>query len=163
MVIDAEDYCEIIDGVICKKKSEAPYHNVITNNLIYILDNHMEEKKCGGVFGSSIGMIFPDGNFLMPDLTVICDLSIVDPYSHIKGVPDLCVEVLSASTAKKDRAGAGSAHRQRCTQAPSPSRHHGSLQSLTAGAPVHHVSAARVRSPRCNRRSLCAAVFPSVR
>ena len=47
-------------------------------------------------------MYLPDGNVLRPDLCIVSDPSAIGDDDKIHGVPDLCIEVLSRSTAKND-------------------------------------------------------------
>lgn len=58
-------------------------------------------------FGSSQGFVFPSGDVLEPDLTVVAAdrWSAVTPVAgeFLRVVPDLVVEVLSPSTAHRDR------------------------------------------------------------
>ena len=98
-----ENRYEIIGGIKIMSPSGTIEHNTIIGNLYRIFANYFHEHKNGRVFTDSLDVHFLNGELYMPDLKVICDLSILKPRSTIYGVPDLVVEVLSKSTRKFDR------------------------------------------------------------
>ena len=98
-----EDF-EIIEG---ERFDMAPAantgHGTVIGTLfvdffIYINRNNIN----AAVFVDDIDVHLPDGNLFRPDLTVVCDSSIVDKEGSVNGVPDFVAEVLSHSTMKKD-------------------------------------------------------------
>ena len=93
---------EFIEGVKVMPPSGTSSHSTTIGNLYGIFWTYLWENDRGRVFHDSLDVHFPDGNVLQPDLKVVLDQSIVKPNSTIYGVPDLCVEVLSKSTAKRD-------------------------------------------------------------
>ena len=101
--MDYEERYEIIEGVkTIMAPSPTCEHNTVDTNLIIIFGNYCRKNKCGRVFGDNIDVHLPDGNLVMPDLSVVCDRSILKEEGTIYGVPDLIVEILSRSTAKRD-------------------------------------------------------------
>ena len=94
---------EIIEGV---KNFMAPSptseHGSIVGNLIIIFGNYFWLNDKGRVFGDNIDVHLPDGNLFMPDVSVVCDRSIIRKHGTIYGTPDLIVEVLSRSTMNND-------------------------------------------------------------
>jgi Uma2 family endonuclease len=102
---------EIIDGVSCVM-TPAPsiYHQRISVNLIWSLKEYLRGKT-GEVFHAPIDVLLPRGNekesdvetVVQPDLVVVCDRSGLVDDRAFKGAPDLVVEILSPSTAGKDR------------------------------------------------------------
>ena len=102
--IEPNDAYEIIEGVkYMAAASPFPYHGTIVSRLFRILDSYVFEKQLGVVFPDNIDVNLPDGNVVRPDVSIFCDFSIINQFKKIKGVPDLCVEVLSRSTMKNDR------------------------------------------------------------
>jgi len=78
-------------------------HAYVDSNLVTIFANYCRKNKCARVFGDNIDVHLPDeDNLFMPDLSVVCDKSILKRRGTIYGVPDLVVEILSPSTAKND-------------------------------------------------------------
>ncbi|MBR2179219.1 MAG: Uma2 family endonuclease [Selenomonadaceae bacterium] len=94
---------EIIGGIKIMSPSGTIEHNTIIGNLYRIFANYLREHKNGRVFTDSLDVHFNNGELYMPDLKVVCDLSILKPRSTIYGVPDLVAEVLSRSTRRFDR------------------------------------------------------------
>ena len=90
---------ELIDGVVYAMSPANTKHIIIQGNLNRIIGNFLRGKQCK-VF-SEIGVHFDDDNYLIPDVTVVCDRSKITDQG-IKGSPDFVVEVLSFSTHRKD-------------------------------------------------------------
>lgn len=105
--------CELIDGVIYDM-SPAPViaHQNVSGELHFRLRKEFERSpKCGGggeggdcrVFMAPIDVVlFPD-SVVQPDLIVVCDPAKLANGKHVIGAPDLVVEILSPSTALKDK------------------------------------------------------------
>lgn len=93
---------EFIEGVKVMSPSGTSEHNTLICNLVITIGNYLWDKKTGRYFADNLDVHFPDGNILQPDFKVVLDPSIVRRHGTIYGVPDLCVEVLSKSTAKRD-------------------------------------------------------------
>jgi len=83
-------------------------HQLITGELYRQFANHLLGKQCK-VFVSPFDVRLPESNetdeeiitVVQPDLSVVCDPAKLDERG-CRGGPDLVVEVLSPSTAKKD-------------------------------------------------------------
>lgn len=101
---------EVIEGQVYNM-SPAPTtkHQAVLRELLTEFTLFLRGKKCS-VFASLIDVCFyEDDNDLSkieewvePDLVVVCDKSKIRE-KRIVGVPDLIVEILSPSTAKKDK------------------------------------------------------------
>ncbi|MDD3270017.1 MAG: Uma2 family endonuclease [Syntrophomonadaceae bacterium] len=104
-----EERWEIIDGVPYDM-SPAPStkHQTISMELSGQLWAFFRDKECR-VFAAPFDVRLPQGeekdenieNIVQPDLSVICDLSKLDERG-CKGAPDLVIEIISPSTAKKE-------------------------------------------------------------
>ncbi len=102
------EYCqddvweELIDGVAVAM-SPRPHvnHFRISQNISMIFYNYLRGKKCQS-FGDGVDLYLTDKDRFVPDGMVVCD-----PYKvrtkGVYGAPDLVVEVLSPSTASRDR------------------------------------------------------------
>lgn len=103
---DAERW-ELIDGIPYQLADPSGTHIHITKRFTYFFEGYLQDKTCTLMPGFPI---WPDGKpkhknqkgRLVPDLLVYCDPSIYTDLGLI-GTPDLVVEVLSPSTAKKDK------------------------------------------------------------
>lgn len=103
-----EERWELIDGVPYNMTpAPSPEHQRITRELLTEFNNYLRGKPCE-VFPAPFDVrLFPnekknDNNVVQPDLTVICNENKITKHG-CDGVPDLLIEILSPSTAKKDR------------------------------------------------------------
>jgi Uma2 family endonuclease len=103
--------CELIDGVLYDMDSPGLEHQKLVAALHVELEIHQRARhKTGGGDGqppcviveSPIDVILSDITVVQPDLIVVCDPGIV-VNGRVRGAPDLVVEVLSPSTAAKDK------------------------------------------------------------
>lgn len=97
---------ELINGEVITMPAPLDRHSAIVSNVMWVLQAHVRPQKLGQVRTEPTDVHFDDYNVLQPDVLFIhkesprCKVA-ADGYLH--GVPDLCVEVLSKSTAKLDR------------------------------------------------------------
>ena len=105
--------CELIDGVIYDM-SPAPLvkHQQVSRNLTTDVCSFLRErqrKKSGDgdagceAFVAPIDVVLAEDTVVQPDLIVVCDPEKWANGKHIIGAPDVVVEILSPSTALKDR------------------------------------------------------------
>ncbi len=101
---------ELINGIV-QLMSPAPKrkHQSISSLLNYFIVNYLKNKKCEA-YTAPFDVRFPKNGekgddkiytVVQPDISIICDLEKLDDRGCI-GAPDLIVEILSPSTAKKD-------------------------------------------------------------
>lgn len=106
-----EEYVELIRGKIFPMSAPVSQHQRIVGNLHIEIGFYLKGKHCQ-VFIAPFDVRFPayDANgvpiadtdtVVQPDLCIICDPQKIDRRG-CNGAPDLIVEVLSPSTAKKD-------------------------------------------------------------
>ena len=93
---------ETIDGKVCMM-SPRPFiaHNIIIANLTTIFGNYLKGKPCM-VFADGVDVHLDEKNVFVPDVMIVCNHDIIKP-NALYGAPDLVVEVLSPSTAMRDR------------------------------------------------------------
>jgi len=93
---------ELIDGrVVVMSPGPAHNHVQIAGNLSFIFKNYLHGKEC---------RVYPDGfdvhlskkDIFKPDMMIVCDHSKIKS-DGVYGAPDLVVEVLSRSTAHRDK------------------------------------------------------------
>jgi Uma2 family endonuclease len=103
---DDDFRAEIIDGALYVSDPPATYHQDISMNLSITIGNFLAGKPAK-VYAAPFGVrLFPqndhsDKTVLEPDLVVICDTSKLDERG-CNGAPDMVIEILSPSTARKD-------------------------------------------------------------
>lgn len=97
---------EIIKGKIFKMSpAPSPAHQEVAMAISAELYNFLRGKDCKvfpAPFDVRLDLIGTDAHTVVqPDISVVCDLSKIDN-KGCKGAPDLVVEIISPSTAKKD-------------------------------------------------------------
>jgi Uma2 family endonuclease len=95
---------EILDGVLYMAPSPFGPHQRIAVRLAYYFFLHIEEKGLGIIYPAPFDVILEPNVVVQPDMTVLMHSNIhVSVPSHMKGAPDLVVEILSPSTTRIDR------------------------------------------------------------
>lgn len=105
--------CELIDGVVYDM-SAAPVvtHQETISSLHFAIMAFLRERhKQGGgggeppclVLESPVDVVLTRNTVVQPDLVVLCNRAKIANGKNIQGAPDLVVEMLSPSTAAKDK------------------------------------------------------------
>jgi Uma2 family endonuclease len=95
---------EVIDGELAVTPSPTPRHQRIALRLGHILERLLEPTDLGYMFAGPVDVIFAEGDYLQPDLAFVRrDRAGMVTDRGIEGPPDLVVEILSPSTARRDR------------------------------------------------------------
>ena len=95
---------EIIDGMHVASPSPVSRHQYVSKRLHRQLDRLVELAGHGEVYYAPLDVELGRYDVFEPDLLVILNENArIIEESHIRGVPDLCVEILSPSTAFRDR------------------------------------------------------------
>lgn len=104
--------CELIDGEIYDM-SPAPLiiHQDISmklgSKLFTFIENlqriEPEEKQKCRVFQSPIDVVLNHNSVVQPDIIIVCDEQKLANGKYVDGAPDAVIEILSKSTAVKDR------------------------------------------------------------
>ncbi|MEW6698627.1 MAG: Uma2 family endonuclease, partial [Bacillota bacterium] len=102
--LDDDNQYELMEGELFMVPSPGIKHQRVTTRLAGLLEGFVYENKLGEVFVAPTDIVFDDRNVLQPDILYIAQerLSIIKDV-NIQGPPDLAVEVLSPSTARRDR------------------------------------------------------------
>ena len=103
---EANDDCEIIEGIKFMAPSADIWHNNVVVKLAMIIGMHAAINRLGLVFSDSLDVHFPDGNLFKPDFIFVSaansKIVIDNKHSTIHGVPDMVAEIFSRSTIKRD-------------------------------------------------------------
>ena len=95
---------EVIDGELAVTPSPTSRHQMVVGNLVAILHTFVGEHALGRVLPGPIDVLFGEGDYLQPDLVFVrVDRAHLVSERGIEGPPDLVVEILSPSTAHRDR------------------------------------------------------------
>lgn len=95
---------EVIDGDLVVTPAPGLRHQAIVMHLAWLLYGFVREHDAGMVFGSPVDILLDEGDYLEPDIVYVRrDRANVLTDRGIEGPPDLVVEVISHSTAQRDR------------------------------------------------------------
>ena len=94
---------EIIDGEHYVTPSPNTKHQAVSMNLTRAFILYLERRPMGRVFAAPFDVVFSDLDVVEPDLLYISKARTgILTKAHVRGAPDLVVEILSASTRKTD-------------------------------------------------------------
>jgi Uma2 family endonuclease len=95
---------EVIDGELAVTPAPTSRHQIVVGNLVLALGAFAREHALGTLFPGPIDVLFGEGDYLEPDLAFMrADRAHLVSDRGIEGTPDLVVEILSPSTAHRDR------------------------------------------------------------
>ena len=93
---------ELIGGKIVAMSPRPTFnHNRVAFKIATLFDRYLEGRKCTAIADGTDLYLTEEDRFI-PDMMVVCDRSKIQS-DGVHGAPDLVVEVLSPSTAKRDR------------------------------------------------------------
>lgn len=104
---DPFDY-ELLNGRVVMNPPAGFPHGAIGSNVQLLLAGFVKARNLGIVFDSSQGFELPSGDTVEPDHSYVSRerwhaVPAPEPGHFLRVVPDLIIEVLSASTAPRDR------------------------------------------------------------
>ena len=95
---------EILEGDLAVTPAPTVGHQFSSIGLATVIYQHVEGHDLGILLTAPVDVVFDEHNVLQPDLVYVSTvrMNIVTP-ENIQGAPDLVVEILSKSTARRDR------------------------------------------------------------
>jgi Uma2 family endonuclease len=99
---------ELLNGRIVMTPPAGYPHGLIEARLVHVVSSVVRERRLGDVFGSSQGFALPSGDTVEPDVSFVSKerWAAAPPPENgkfIRVVPSLVFEILSTSTASRDR------------------------------------------------------------
>jgi len=95
---------EVLDGDLVVTPSPTPRHQLVIGRLHSLLAPYVERHGLGWVLAGPVDVLFSQGDYAAPDLVFVRrDRKHIVGERGLEGSPDLLVEVLSPSTASRDR------------------------------------------------------------
>lgn len=95
---------EIIAGDLYVTPAPTLIHQRIVTRLVVTLDSFVREYSLGELFVGPVDVLFAEGDYLAPDMVFVrADRSEILHERGVEGAPDLVIEVVSPSTAGRDR------------------------------------------------------------
>lgn len=95
---------ELIDGAHYVTPSPARKHQAIVWNLTLLVGNYLRDQPVGRAFSAPFDVVFSEFDVVEPDLLFISSARLLDVLTtkHVRGAPDLVVEIGSPTTRKRD-------------------------------------------------------------
>ena len=95
---------EVIAGELVVTPAPSLRHQRIATDLVTLLNEFVREHGLGEVYAGPVDVLFAEGDYLEPDIVFVRrDRRAILSDRGIEAAPDLVVEVLSPSTADRDR------------------------------------------------------------
>lgn len=100
---DEGEYFEIIDGEAFVNPQPTLWHQLASKNLEFLLETHIRASNVG-VMVHTVDVVFAEDCVLQPDIIVVLNENLNRMRkAGIFGAPDFVIEILSPSTASRDR------------------------------------------------------------
>lgn len=94
---------EIIDGRLYVTPARSPYHQILSGRLL-VLFHPLQEAGQGMMIHAPVDLLMPGATPVQPDLVYLRpDQASMVTRRALEGVPELLIEILSPSTAGRDR------------------------------------------------------------
>ena len=95
---------ELLDGELILVPAPRLTHQRISRKILTRLDSFVTENDLGEVFDAPADVVLSDFNVVQPDILFVSnERSHIMTDANVQGAPDLVIEVLSPSTAQRDR------------------------------------------------------------
>ena len=95
---------EVIDGELAVTPAPTGAHQLVVSNLVRILGSFAHEHRLGMVLPSPIDVLLGEGDYFEPDVVFLrAERAHLLGDRGIEAPPDLLIEILSPSTAHRDR------------------------------------------------------------
>ncbi len=102
LAYEEEVWDELINGEVVAMSPRPVFnHGSIAGNLYALFWNYLRGRTCTAI-PDGTDLFLSEKDRFVPDMMVVCDRSKIQ-HDGVHGAPDLVVEVLSPSTAKRDR------------------------------------------------------------
>jgi Uma2 family endonuclease len=95
---------EVIAGELYVSPSPGIRHQRVLTKLLRSLGDYVDSQELGDLLVGPIDVLFAEGDYLAPDLVFVRrERMSIESKRGIEAAPDLVVEILSPSTARRDR------------------------------------------------------------
>lgn len=95
---------ELLEGELVMVPSPTTYHQRISANIVYLLQDFVRKHDLGFVYDAPCDVVLSPEDVVQPDIFFITkERSGIIAEGNIRGAPDLIIEILSPATAERDR------------------------------------------------------------
>ena len=95
---------EILDGELAVTPSPRTKHQLVSANLVVALATWVRSKKLGRIWHAPLDLILADTTIVVPDIIYVSKKrGAIVSERGLEAAPDLVIEILSRSTAQRDR------------------------------------------------------------
>jgi Uma2 family endonuclease len=95
---------EILEGELLMSPSPNTKHQIVLLNLAAILKSFVERNNLGQIFIAPYDVVLSKYDVVQPDIIFISNKNKqIIKSTHIEGVPDLVIEIISPGSAQRDR------------------------------------------------------------
>ena len=95
---------EVIDGELAVTPAPTGAHQLVVSNLVRILGTFVHDHGLGIILPSPVDVLFGEDDYFEPDVVFLrAERAHLLGDRGIEGAPDLVIEILSPSTAHRDR------------------------------------------------------------
>jgi len=95
---------DLIDGDLIMVPAPRTAHQVTSLEIEFLLITFVKENDSGNVFHAPYDVVLSDTDVVQPDILFVSnERSNIITEDNIRGAPDLVIEILSPSTAQRDR------------------------------------------------------------
>jgi len=95
---------ELLDGELVLAPAPRTTHQMVQNNISWRMSQFVSDENLGTVFNAPTDVVLAETNIVQPDIAFVSyGRAHIIEENDIQGAPDLVVEVLSPSTASRDR------------------------------------------------------------
>ena len=95
---------ELLDGELVVVPSPRTSHQRVSLELAFRMHGFAQEFRLGSVFVSPFDVVLSDTDVVQPDILFVSDQRAdIITEANVRGAPDLVVEILSPTTADRDR------------------------------------------------------------
>ncbi len=102
--LPSETRAELIDGELTLMTAAPIYpHQQASRNLMFLVDSFVRSGPGGVLLAAPMDVYLPGGDVVEPDILWIREERRGIVRDHVEGAPDLLIEILSPSTADRDR------------------------------------------------------------
>ena len=104
LLMPDEKRYELLEGEFYMVPSPNEAHQRVSENLGFLLWQHVRENKLGFVYNAPFDVVLSEEDVVQPDILFISkERSNIITENNVSGSPDLVVEITSSSSSKRDK------------------------------------------------------------